>query len=193
MRKNLSARRCEELRTLAADLIEDFGVTEYPLGIWDLLRRLGVRLIPYSALPAWLRKWTIRCYPDAVTIFPEDFNPARTIVFYNDAVSRGHVRFTLAHELAHLVLQHSGTGEDIYEHESDFLANYLLGPAPLVLRDSSLDEHVIKRDFDVSYSCALAIRDRTRKRKQWGPRSFTEYEERILACCRVIEGGGHVA
>lgn len=193
MRKNLSPERCEELKAIAADLIEDFGITEYPFGIWSLLRTLGVRRIPYSALPGWLRGQTLRCYPDAVSLFPPAFNPARTIVFYNDAMSRERVRFTLAHELAHLVLQHPDTGEDVYEHEADFFANYLLGPAPLVLRDSSLDEYAIQQDFGVSYSCAVAIRDRAWKRKQWGPRGLTEYERRILACCRVARGGGQVA
>lgn len=187
-----SSDRYEEIRTTVADLIEDWGITTYPFSIWSLLNKMGIRTIRYSSLPNHLVKWVKLYWPDALTIYPPDFNPAKTIIFYNDKQDREHIRFTLAHELAHLVLMHPGTDEEMYEHEADIFANYFLAPAPLVLRDSALDIESISCDFQVSYSCAWSVMDRTRKRANYGPKSKTEYELRILSLCS-LRGDGHLA
>lgn len=189
---HLSGIRYDEIRSTVADLIEDWGISVYPFSVWELVRRMGIRTIRYSELPEWLRIEVEFYWPDAITIYPPDFNPARTVIFYNDRFDREHIRFTVAHELAHLVLMHPDTGEDVYEHEADIFANYLLAPAPLVLRDSKLDVETIHNDFQVSYGCARSVKDRAEKRRTYGSRSLAEYETRILASCSV-KGGGRVA
>lgn len=186
-----SSDRYEEIRTAVADLIEDWGIIVYPFSIWSLLKKMGIRTIRYSSLPENLANQLRLYWPDALTIYPLDFNPAKTIIFYNDAQDREHIRFTLAHELAHLVLMHPGTDEEVYEHEADIFANYFLAPAPLVLRDSELDIEFISYDFQISHSCARSVMDRTRNRANYGPRAKTEYELRILASC-FLKGGGRL-
>jgi Zn-dependent peptidase ImmA (M78 family) len=86
---------------------------------------------------------------------------------------------------------HPDTGEDVYEHEADIFANYLLAPAPLVLLYSKLDIDTIHDDFRVSYGCARSVKDRTEKRRAYGSWTLTEYEQRILAFC-FMKGGGHI-
>ncbi len=192
MRWHLVSGRYEEIRSTVADLIEDWGISVYPFSVWELVRRMGIRTIRYSELPEWLRAEVEPYWPDAITIYPRDFNPLRTIIFYNDRQDREHVRFTIAHELAHLVLMHPGTGEEKCEHEADVFANYLLAPAPLVLRYSRLDIDAIHDDFQVSYGCARSVKDRAEKRRAYGSKTLTEYELRILASCSM-RGGGRVA
>lgn len=189
---NLTSNRYEEIRSTVADLIEDWDISVYPFSVWELARRMGIRTIRYSELPEWLCVEVELYWPNAITIYPSDFNPSRTFIFYNDRFDRERIRFTIAHELAHLVLTHPGTGEDIYEHEANIFANYLLAPAPLVMRDSTLDVDTIHDDFQVSYMCACSVRDRTEKRRIYGPRNPTEYERRILSFCSM-KGGGRVA
>ncbi len=192
MRWHLASGRYDEIRSTVADLIEDWGINVYPFSVWELVRRMGIRTVRYSELPEWLRAEVELYWPDAVTIYPPDFNPSRTVIFYNDRQDREHVRFTIAHELAHLVLMHPGTGEEIYEHEADVFANYLLAPAPLVLRYSRLDIDAIHDDFQVSYGCACSVKDRAEKRRAYGSKTLAEYELRILASCSM-RGGGRVA
>lgn len=103
------------------------------------------------------------------------------------------IRFTLAHELAYLVLEHPDEESGELEGEADIFANYLLAPAPLILRDSSVNSYAIEADFAVSHSCTLSARDRTAKRRDFGPQHPTEYEIRILKTARLIKGGGRVA
>lgn len=192
MRWNLPPERYDEIREEVANLIEDFGISVYPFSIWKLLRNMGIRLVPYSALDSWFREELIKSHPYAITLSPKNFNVAFTTIYYNDdkGFSRKFIRFTLAHELAHLILEHPDTGEKIYEHEANFFANYLLVPAPLVLRDSSIDYEVIEFDFQVSHRCAMSAYDRTAKRKLHGPRRYTEYEHRILKTAHLTKKGG---
>ncbi len=189
---HLGTTRYDEIRSTVADLIEDWGIKIYPFSVWSLVRRMGIRTIRYSELPERLRTRVMTHWPDAITVYPPDFNPAKTFIFYNDYQSREHIRFTIAHELAHLVLMHPGDGEEINEHEADIFANYLLAPAPIVLRDSKLDVETIRRDFQVSYGCARSVKDRAEKRRFFGPRDYVAYELRILATC-YMKGGGRLA
>lgn len=185
--------RYDEIREEVANFIEDFGIEAYPFSIWVLLRQMGIRLIPYSMFPDQLRSEVERAWPDAITLRPDNFNAAETVIFYNDQRPRERIRFTLAHELAHLVLEHPDEESDELEGEADIFANYLLAPAPLILRDSSVNSYAIEADFVVSHGCALSARDRTAKRRDFGPRHFTEYEVRILKTARLVKGGGRVA
>ncbi len=187
---SLAEARYDEIRSVVADLIEDWGISTYPFSIWELLRRMGIRVFRYSELPEQLRSEVMCCWPDAITCYPSDLNPTRTIILYNDFRERRRIRFTVAHELAHLILMRPGTGEKVYEDEADFFAGYLLAPAPLVLRDSKLDASVISDDYQVSYSCACNVRDRAAKRLAFGSLQRTEYELRILDSCTTRGGGG---
>ena len=190
---NLSdANRYDEIREEVANLIEDYGIEVYPFSIWRLLRKMGIRVVPYSLLEGSLRDEVERVWPDAFTFRPDDFDPSRTIVFYNDPKSRGRIRFTLAHELGHLVLGHPNSDDPQLEAEAIFFANYFLAPAPLVIRDSKKDVQTIMSDFVVSFGCARSVLDRTMNRIWYGPRVPLEYESRILATSR-LRGGGRVA
>lgn len=171
-----------------ADLIEDWDISIYPFSVWDLVRRMGIRTLRYSELPEQIRTGLALYWPDAITIYPHDFNPLKTTIYYNDNLTRERIRFTIAHELGHLILMHPDTGDEAYEHEADLFANYLLAPAPLVLRDSKLDIESIRNDFHVSYGCARSVRDRAEKRRDYGTKNYTEYEQRILSFCSVKGG-----
>lgn len=187
-----SSQRYEEIRSTVADIIEDWGITVYPFSVWQLLNKMGIKVIRYSSVPEKEREELMRFYPDAFTIYPSDFAITGITIFYNDYMDRARIRFSLAHELGHLILMHPDTNEEVYEHEADIFANYFLAPAPLVLRDSELDPDAISHDFRISYSCACSVMDRSRNRAMHGPRTETEYEYRILSLC-VLGGDGYLA
>ena len=190
----LPSNRYDEIRLTVSNLIEDWGISVYPFCIWSLLRKMGISVVPYSALPEDIRNTLLTYYPDAFTIYPSDFNPVKTTIYYNDEIAnRNRIRFTLAHELAHLVLMHLGTDDIIYEHEADIFANYLLVPAPLIIESASFDYEVVSTNFVVSHGCAASACDRAIKRIQYGPMKRVEYEQRILDYCSLRKGGDELA
>lgn len=58
------------------------------------------------------------------------------IIVYNDSVflPESRVRFTLAHELGHVVLQHKMEGDEVEEQEANTFARNLLAPRRLALK-----------------------------------------------------------
>lgn len=193
MRWPLHAERYDEIRTAVADFIDDWGINVYPFSMWSLLRKMGISLVSYSILPNNVNKLLEKDYPDAFTVYPHDFNPLKTTIYYNDKLGdRNRIRFSLAHELGHLILMHSQPDETTYEHEADVFANYFLAPAPLIIRYSKINYSVVAVDFAVSHSCAASACDRAAKRYNYGPSIYTEYEQRILNMCTLEKGGGRL-
>lgn len=189
-----SPERYEEIRTIVVDLIEDWGISEYPFSVWSLLVKMGISTIPFSSLPEGARQELLDYQLDAITLYSQDFNPRRTTIFYNDiGCSRERIRFTVAHELGHLVLMHPDTGDEIYEQEANFFANYLLVPAPLISETSVNDAESVSVDFEVSLSCAVSACDRAANRRFYGPSELFEYEQRIVDLCTLEKGGGQLA
>lgn len=189
---NLPSNRYEEIRKVVADVLEDYGIEEYPFSLFGFIQSLGIRLVPYSLLPNEAQTYLREDGVDGFTKRDRVFNPLQTVVFYDNERSLERIRFTLAHELGHIFLEHPDTGEKTYEDEANLFANYFLAPNPLVVRDSENDAIRIMDDFFVSYSCACAIRDRTLKRVRWGG-DLLEHEMRILSNCHLKKGGDKVA
>ena len=189
---NLPAGRYDEIRETVAHVVEDYGISIYPFSVFGFIRALDIRLVPYSKLPEEDAESLRKSKLDAITVRKSGFDPLKMTIFYDDTVPYERLRFTLSHELGHIFLEHPGTGEQIYEDEANFFANYLLGPNPLVLRDSFNDAETIMQDFYVSYSCARVIQDRTVRRKRLGI-PYLDYEWSILENCRLVRGGVRVA
>ena len=102
------------------------------------------------------------------------------IIFYNQNISsHGRIRFTLAHELGHIVLGHiaknpispiscriggiSDEQYDIYEKEANYFAKRLLVPLPIItkltdtLNTHSIDAYDISSVFETSLQTAIYI------------------------------------
>lgn len=185
---NLDKDRYNEIREIVSEIIEDYGISSYPLDCSSLLNRIGVRKIRFCVLPfdtqAFLKQQKI----DGFTRRTEKYDRFETAIFYNEKMSYERIRFTLAHELGHLFLEHPDTGKKIYEDEANVFASYLLAPSPLVLRDSKCSVKQIMSDFHISYSCAQVVMDRTINRKLWGGK-WADFEKRILNICHLEKGG----
>ncbi|WP_461198503.1 ImmA/IrrE family metallo-endopeptidase [Enterococcus sp. N249-2] len=105
------------------------------------------------------------------------------IILYNNQIeNKGRIRFTLAHELGHFILQHNERTErtilarysltnlehDIFEKEANYFARRLLAPIPLVdLYTTSwkkITAGCIEHAFETSYTVAnYVIKDLTRR------------------------------
>jgi len=110
--------------------------------------------------------------------------PLLSKIFYNDFdYSLSRIRFTLAHELAHLILEHEDDGE-LSECEANFAAGYLLAPDPIVIEYSSLETHDIEAKFGVSHECAKVVQRHACNRRRCGRRPMS-HEIQLLAQCNL--------
>ena len=101
------------------------------------------------------------------------------IMYYNDMVRVQRIRFTIAHEIAHIVLGHTEESR-LAESEANFFAKYILA-FPVLIHHMGLDDaEDISCIFDVSQTFAEYALSYANKRKQYGPETHTVYEDIIL-------------
>ena len=134
----------------ATDVIRDYGITSCPCDLDKIIKLLSneVKLIPYTlyAKRAGISlAETIHQMESEVGTCIYFVNRNQYLILYNDTKDYAWCRFTIAHELGHVFLEHLITaGVDMlrksqmsereykeYEREADAFARNLLSPAPL--------------------------------------------------------------
>ena len=138
-----TSQRADRAVHYACAVCADLQVNRLPVDPFALSRSAGITLIPFSSAvksPAFFpqdlaHRLQMTC---AVTLT----YPTFCIVWRDDLDVSGRLRFALAHELGHLVMNHyrdypgqmfSGMPADsALEEEADAFARNLLAPVPLV-------------------------------------------------------------
>ena len=182
MTRKLPYRRYEELKSLAADLIEDYALS-YPLDPFELAATLGVHVTVHEfGLPstAWLCGTT-----DGYTTPVQSAHGLTFKVHLNGATSLLRRRFTLMHEIAHIWLDHPRADEtkceNVTEAEANFLAAYLLAPDALVVAwVQDLTVAGIAQQFRVSDESAGIVHHRVMRMLN-GNAGRRSYDRRIAS------------
>lgn len=150
-------------KTLLALHIESIPVD--PLQILSFCRNTSIRtyeeITPLFGLsdPSHFR-WYMMDNKDAMTIRRDMGGKAVYELLYDSHGSPSRRRFTLAHELGHIILKHS-LEERFEEKEADFFASQLLAPAPVLemLKEYGvpLDADTVADIFYISQSAAAIV------------------------------------
>lgn len=176
----LPSKRYNEIKRTVADLFEDYDVRTIPIDVFGLAEKMGIEIVYASECsPDHLRD-----YFDNVESFVAYYDVSQKYVVYLDDVNTGEKRqkFSLAHEIIHIVLNHKDQSE-YNESEANFGAAYLLCPTSLAILSSTEELMIstkgIQSIFDMSLGLAeIAARQNKRRlaNVRWGP---ADYESRI--------------
>lgn len=94
----------QKARDAAWRLLLDCRVDRLPVDLNQIRKQLGVRVFSYESikeLPTWTNK------TDGMTFF---YN-GEPVILYDQSKSPERIRFTVAHELGHLILGHVAPGQ----------------------------------------------------------------------------------
>ncbi len=169
------------LDKMAIDIYIDYGITDFPIDVKDVCRRLGVSLVPYSEYTgadlAVLRKKSIHGF------FAKETKMNPPTIFFNDDLSvvqsHGAIRQTILHETKHYV-------DEDYDEEADdddkaeHFGRYFSAPTPfLVIKGFTHPNEIISR-FGVTASIANNIASSIRNRMaKYGDMIF-DYERPLI-------------
>lgn len=160
----------------------DYGYNEIPIQLKLILQALkrSVKTCTYSKFSAKFGlsiKKICDYFESDLGACVYDRKKERYIIYYNDTkMNDGLTRFTIAHELGHILLKHhqkintdimlrQGISESLYkkfENEANCFSRNFLSPYPLVLvvTDTSIYNHQTFEDvmiaFNISYDAAIA-------------------------------------
>lgn len=187
----LTASRYEYIKETVVELFEKNNIQSIPIDPFDIAHKLGVRIISYSSMnPAALAQ--ARAISDDgfsmqvdETIGP--FGVDQWYICYNDKMSEKRIRFTLMHEIGHIVLDHT-EASDLAESEANFFAKYALAPPPLVHRICAEDYMDIAHAFQLTDECASYAFQYYIKWLKYGEKDFTTVERRLLAQFKEAAG-----
>ncbi|HBE98653.1 MAG TPA: hypothetical protein DDW18_01195 [Firmicutes bacterium] len=168
----LCCRDYESIRTKIAYLLEDYNVNCIPINVFDLVEKMNIKLILESEKHP---KKSTKGYvyykrPSEESYLYFDPFTEKTVIYLDDVgCSKERQRFSLAHEICHLILGHTEQNER-NEYEANFGATYLLAPNSLVLtrpNDQTLfNTGMVSQIFEVSKAEANIIVSRNISRTQ---------------------------
>lgn len=166
----------------AIELRIDYGFSEEKLDVFSLAKKLNMYLIPYSYLNE-KQKENIRAnenhLKDGFTIMKCFKGNWKFYTFYDDSVNTYRQRFTIAHEIKHVVFLECEPNQK-QEDLADHFARYLLAPSFLVMNYVQLSPYDVSNAFDVSYEAAVYALTGANNRINHGYSKLKSYEKEYV-------------
>lgn len=114
---------------------------------------------------------------DAVNYFDERIN--RYVIFYDDLPSLQRQRFSIMHEIGHILLGHKQES-DLARIQANYFAAYALAPSPLIYLYEVEDFIELSQVFNISQECAMLCATRYNNWLHYGGKKFLSYEEELI-------------
>lgn len=172
----LSDNRYEDIKRIVVGLFVRYGVSCVPVNGFELATKMGIKVIPYSAIQKSKRWLLLKKSEDGFCIEKET---GEWYIFYNDKKDYGRINNTIMHEIGHIVLDHSEDSE-IAEKEVKFFAKYALVP-PVLVHKLHVDSPAAIADiFEVSFEAACYAYSYYKKWLKFASSKYTDYEIALL-------------
>ena len=106
MKKSKFYNDYKKARDKAWDIIIDYNVSSLPVDVFNLCKRMGIHTVSYEKAAETIQLHSLSKYTIDNDGFTVILN-GHYVIFYDDTIQPiGRMRFTLAHELGHIVLGH---------------------------------------------------------------------------------------
>lgn len=151
----LPSHRYEQIKQKVVTLFAMVGEKSVPIDPFAITEKLGFHVIAYSALGEAGKAACLKRAESGFKLHLESFDGTSTwYIYYNDSKPWGHVRFTILHEIGHIILEHLQES-DIAEAEANFFAKFAIAPPMLVNLIRPNDYMDIADMFGLSNESAL--------------------------------------
>lgn len=179
----LSNARYESIKKDVVKVLSKYNINTIPIDPFQLAKRMGISLIKYSEMD------------DCDTLVSNQLQKDGFIfvvykkIFYNDKCLPNKIRFTIFHEIGHLVRNHHQFS-DLAEAEANWFAAYIMAPPPLVdLFD--IDEYTDIVDiFHTTLECATYSMNRYVSWKSQS-RKLKDYEIELINLFKKYKNKKH--
>ena len=189
-----SRREYDAIAKIVIDIYRDYDIKKFPIDVFDICRKSGIDLVPYSEFSerevSLLKKRSM----DAFFVPATKCSPF--MIFYNDNLqevkSEGRQRFSIMHEVKHYVcneMEETEEGEDL----ADYFARYFLCPIPVLIVRGIYNQSEIISEFKISASAAANASKSLQNRMKRYNNSLFEYEKPLIIQLfgdEYLEGGG---
>lgn len=188
----------------AIEVLEDSEITQAPIVLREIIKRysLDIAVVPYSKI---MKRHGSRL-EDVISMFDSimgacAYEPSTNhyVIYYNDTLSIELCRFTIAHELGHIFLDHhkkagiailpctSASKDDYkgFEKEANAFGRNLLSPAPLALAVIKDDSEYYEKCLDLQNAFWISEKASS-VRLDYINRDLRDYNDRMKAYVETI-------
>lgn len=175
----------QEQRALACKTLLDAGIRRLPVHVKSIAQYLGASVFTYEEYAK-----TVDCpVAEVAQRYGNDGFTQRignkTAIFYYESGNMRRVRWTIAHEIAHILLGHlSGGGGEDADTYADAVAAELLCPSAVAAACVCYYPGEISRLCDISLSAACR---RARELASWQGETVGEEDALLLAMSAFLE------
>ena len=172
-------RRYEEIKKIVVSLFAELNLFNVPIDCFKICDLLGINLIKYSDVSEKKRKACREFSKDGFFVEIEKNGQNVLYIYYDDSMYERRIRFTIMHEIGHIILEHT-EHSDLAESEADFFARYALAPPPLIHKYKPEDYYELANIFQVSLECAMYAMRAYHMWLRYGPSDYLDYEIVLL-------------
>ena len=158
-----------------AEVYKICQIKKFPIDCVEILRILNIELVPYGRLSKDKRNACMKISPDAFCM--------NETIFYNDFNIYTRIRFSVMHELGHILMNHAANDPD-KEREADLFASWMLSPRVDLILCKKLTNAEVARRYDVSIKAAEVIIE---DYKKWQSRSRLHMYTAELELQKVLD------
>ncbi len=174
----LSDNTYEFIKFEVCDLIIRYDINSMPISGFEIAKKMGIILVPYSALSKMELEAAKRLSYDGFYLEPGD---GKEYIYYADDVNYERINMTILHEIGHCVLGHDDeTPQSKAEAEARFFAKYAIAPPPLVHRIKPKCSADIKKYFCISDEAAYYAFSYYKKWLNCSNMGLKPYEQALL-------------
>jgi len=172
-------KRYEEIKRIVVSLFTELNLYIVPVDCFKICELLGIRVIKYSEVKEEKRKACKAFSKDGFFLEKEKNGQSVFEIYYDDSMYDRRIRFTIMHEIGHIVLDHT-EHSDLAESEANFFAKYALAPPPLIHKYKPEDYYELAEIFQLSQECAMNAMKFYNRWLRYGPRNYLDYEIVLL-------------
>ncbi len=170
------------IEQLAVNLYQELKIRDTAFDVFKVANKKGYQLIPYSVLKKKKREYLRANGYDAINYFDNRIN--RYVIIYDDKPSLQRQRFSIMHEIGHILLGHKQES-DLARIQANYFAAYALAPSPIIHLYDIEDYVELAEIFNISQECALLCASRYNNWLQYGSREFLPYENELMTLFNV--------
>lgn len=164
----------EQIQWKILDVYIECEVQSFPVNIFKLIEHYGYEIFEYSDQSTMKQTACMKVSEDAFRV--------KKRVYYNDTVAPFRRRFSLAHELGHIVLGHTEPYTLRMEKEANYFASNILAPRIAIHYAQCKNATHIENRFNLSRSASkIAYEDYLQWRYY-----ITQYGMRKIDQCMYI-------
>lgn len=155
-----------DIDTKILDVLKLCSINSFPLNCEEVVMDLGCLLYKYSELSQEKLKKCLLVSDESMKLHNR--------IYYNDSMIIGKTRFSIMHELGHILLGHGDYSNEALEVEANYFSSHILAPR-MAIHYSGCKNHVhVAKLFNISFEAALIAFDDYRR---WHRRAVYKMDE----------------